>query len=214
MARTKSNLSLSQRREESFKMFARGHTNVEVARALKINKDTAASYREHYEKRIHAQAAANPGFLRDVLVNTFRALEEIDQIRSDAWKQISEERTISYEIECGECGAELEARLQMPMGDEARTKYQNVLLKAQDQRAKILGVLGVKSEVIAAMMQIKSVQDAILKFMVEKLCHDDKQELEAFLTSPEMSGYFGGAVQAFDAIDVQALEVAREHVEV
>jgi hypothetical protein len=202
-----SKLSLSQRREKAFSLFARGYTNVDVARKLKVNKDTAANYRELYEKRIHAQAAANPGFLRDVLANTIRALEELDTIRSDAHKQISEKRFITRTIECEHCGEESELRLEMPIGDDARTKYLNVLLKAQDQRSKILGVLGVKSEVIAAMMQIKVVQDLMLKFMMTTLCANDRKELEAFLSSPEMVAYVGGPASAFDGMeDILELE--------
>lgn len=212
MPRSKSKLSLSERREQAFLLFARGYTNSDVARKVKINKDTAASYRALYEQRVHAQAAANPTFLRDVLSNTIRALEELDQIRADAWKQISEDRTMLYDLECESCGTSLEARLPWPLGDEARTKYQNILLKAQDQRSKILGVLGVKAEVIAAMTQIKIVQDLMLKFMVEKLCADDKRALEDFLTSPEMTQYTGGAARAFNAEEVPALEVTYSEV--
>lgn len=207
MPKSRSKLSLSERREKAFALFAKGYTNVDVARVLKVNKDTAASYRKHYEERIHAQAAANPAFLRDVLSNTIRALEEVDQVRADAWKQISESRIIHYEIECDECGAELVAKLDMPLGDDARTKYQNVLLKAQDQRSKIMGVLGVKAEVIAAMTQIKVVQDLLLRFMMENLCAEDRQKLEEFLMSPQMVQYVGGNTSVVtEAIDVRALE--------
>jgi hypothetical protein len=208
MAASKSKLGLSERREKAFELFAKGYTNVDVAKRLRINKDTAGKYRTLYDKRIHAQAAANPGFLRDVLANTIRALEELDQIRADAHQQISDKRTIKRTIECEHCGEESELRLDWPIGDDARTKYLNVLLKAQDQRSKILGVLGVKSEVIAAMMQIKVVQDAILRWLVENVKGELRDSLDDFLTTT-LSEYLGAGSQAsaFDVLELESAEL-------
>ena len=185
-------------------MFAKGYTNADVARSLKINKDTAASYRTLYESRVHAQAAANPGFLRDVLSNTMRALNELDQIRADAWKQISEKRYHVFQVECDPCGEVTETKVNVPLGDDNRVKYQNVLLKAQDQRAKILGVLGVKAEVIAAMMQIKVVQDQILRWLTENLEGELRERLTEFLTT-ELADYMGNQ-NALEVLDIEAIE--------
>lgn len=191
----------------AFSLFAKGYTNADVAKKIRVNKDTAASYRTLYEQRIHAQAAANPSFLRDVLANTMRALEELDQIRSDAWKQISEDRYYTFETECDHCGEDIKKRVKVPIGDDNRVKYQNVLLKAQDQRSKILGVLGVKAEVIAAMTQIKIVQDQILRWLTENVEGELRDRLETFLTT-ELREYMDGSSTAhvLDVIDIESVQ--------
>jgi DNA-binding CsgD family transcriptional regulator len=204
--RTKSKLTLSQRRERSFELFARGYTNKDVASVIGVSEETAGSYRRLYNERLHAQAASNPGFLRDVLTNTMRALEELDQIRADAWKHL-ENRTIKELVECPDCGAEHKVKFSFPVSDQSRAQYHNVLLKAQDQRSKLFGVLGVKQEFFIAIMQVKVVQDKLLEWMAQNLCADDREALANFMQT-ELSEYMGGPAQAFDVIDVPALEEA------
>lgn len=206
MPKTKSKKNLSQRREEAFKLFARGYSNVDVAQELKVSRNTVASYRERYEQSIHAQAAAKPGFLREVLANTIRSLEEVDAIRADAWKQLKN-RKLRYTAQCPDCEHEFELKLDMPISDQSRAQYHNVLLKAQDQRGKILGVLGVKAEVLAAITQVKAVQDAILKWMMENLTGEQRTKLLAFMEA-ELSDYLSmdSPTAALDIIDAEILE--------
>lgn len=201
--KTKSTLNLSKRRERAFELFARGYTNTDVAKDLKVRMDTVASYRKLYEERIHAQAAANPNFLREVVDNTVRALEELDKIRADAWLHL-EDRIVKTEHECPECETTFVEKERIAISDQTRAQYHNVLLKAQDQRAKLMGLLGVKHEVFVAIMQVKVVQDKLLDFMGRNLCEGDRAKLDAFLTSPELVEYMGGS--ALDAIDTSSIE--------
>lgn len=199
MPKTRSKLSLSERREQAYVLFAKGYTNARVAEELKVNKDTVKGYRDRYESSVQAQAAANPAFLRDVVANTFRSLAELDQIREDAWahmKRRKEKR--EFVVECPECEYEFTfvAKLDYEIPDQTRVQYQNVLLKAQDQRSKLFGIMGVKQEVMVAMMQVKMVQDRLLHFMAEHLCAADRVELEEFLQSPELAKYMSASSPA------------------
>lgn len=211
MPKSKSKLKLSQRRQQAYELFAKGYTNVDVAKDLEINKDTAAKYREKYEASIQSQAAANPGFLRDVLTNTVRSLKELDQIRADAWKQLKPRR-MKIEHHCPECEHEWTTTLRFDVSDQSRVQYQNVLLKAQDQRSKLFGVMGVKQEVFIAIMQVKVVQDRILTFLTDNLCAADRAELEAFLQGPEMAQYMAASGELDAAQGIMELE--SEEVEV
>lgn len=202
MAKSKSKLSLSERRELAFQLFARGYTNRDVASRLRVSEDTAGSYRKHYEERIHAQAAANPAFLRDVLSNTVRSLTELDAIRADAWQHL-EPRSVKFE--CTECGHREKVKIEV--SDQTRAQYHNVLLKAQDQRSKLFGVLGVKQEVLVAVAQIIQVRDKMIEWMGRNLCAEDREALASFLEG-ELGAYMGedAPSQAFRAIDTVAVE--------
>lgn len=208
MPKSKSKLGLSARRERAFECFAKGWTNTDVARDLKVHMDTVAGYREKYEERIHAQAAANPNFLKDVVTNTVRSLEELDRIRADAWKHMEPRRRRITNV-CPECEHEWKEIFYEDVSDQTRAQYLNVLLKAQDQRSKLFGVLGVKQEVFVAIMQVKVVQDQILDWLGQNLEGDLREKLAEFLESPELSEYMGGTATALGAIDVEAVEHAR-----
>lgn len=208
MAKSKSKLGLSARRERAFECFAKGWTNTDVARDLKVHMDTVASYRTKYEERIHAQAAANPNFLKDVVTNTVRSLEELDRIRADAWKHMEPRRVRVMRV-CPECEHEWREVEYHDVSDQTRAQYLNVLLKAQDQRSKLFGVLGVKQEVFIAIMQVKVVQDQILDWLGQNLEGDARDRLADFLESPELSEYMGGTQSALGAIDTTAIEHAR-----
>lgn len=192
MPKTKSKMSLSERREAAFKLFSRGYTNVAVAEELKVSRDTVKAYREKYDASIHAQAQANPNYLRDVVARTFQSLDELDQIREDAWKHMQRRKEKrEFDIECPDCGSEFVfvAKLDFEISDQTRAQYHNVLLKAQDQRSKLFGVMGVKQDVMIAVMQVKMVQDKLLQFMADHLCAADREELETFLQTPELQRY-------------------------
>lgn len=202
--KSKSKLGLSQRRERAFELFARGYTNTDVARDLTVHMDTVARYRGLYEERIHAQAAANPNFLKDVVNNTMRSLEELDRIRADAWKHL-EPRTTKVVHECPECETTWTEKEKVEVSDQTRAQYHNVLLKAQDQRSKLFGVLGVKQEVFVAIMQVKIVQDKVLEWMAENLEGDLRDALATFLVE-ELGEYVNPATTPFGVIDTTAVE--------
>ena len=191
MPKSNSKMTLSERREKAFEYFSRGYTNRKVASILKVNKDTAAGYRRKYEENLQAQARANPDFLKDIAANTVRSLEELDRIREDAWSHM-ESRTVKVEHTCPECETEYETKIRYEITDKERVAYQSVLLKAQDQRSKLFGVMGVKQEVFIALVQVKAVQDLILEFISNSLCPADKAALEAFLLTPELQAYMTG----------------------
>jgi transcriptional regulator NrdR family protein/DNA-binding CsgD family transcriptional regulator len=205
VAKSKSKLGLSQRRERAFELFARGYTNAAVAKDLNVHADTVAGYREKYEASIHAQAAANPNFLKEVLQNTIRSLAELDRIREDAWKHL-EDRKVRVRRQCPECEHEWREVDYFPVSDQSRAQYHNVLLKAQDQRSKLFGVLGVKQEVLIAILQVKTVQDKVLDWLAEHVQGELREDLATFLESPELAAYMGNARPAFDAIDTEAVE--------
>lgn len=202
--RTRSKLTKSERMEIAFEGFAKGEGDSSIARKLHVTRQTVASYRAKYEERIHARAAANPNFLRDVVSNTMRALEELDKIRADAWAHMEPRRTIT-EHTCPECQAEFIVKERIEVSDDTRSKYMGHLLKAQDMRAKLLGVLGIKTDIFVAVMQVKVVADSLMRFMGEELCEEDRQKLERFLMSPELRDYMGGG-NLLEAVDAEVIE--------
>lgn len=201
-----SKLSLSKRRERAFILFARGYTNSDVAKDITVAPDTVAKYRKLYESRIHAQAAANPNFLREVVENTVRTLEELDQIRADAWAHMKSRKEVRHHT-CPHCEEEFVERETIEISDSTRAQYQRILLSAQDQRAKLMGLLGIKHEVVVSIMQVKVVQDKLLEFMGGSLCAADRIKLENFLTQPELMEYMQG-MPGMQAIETSALEMA------
>jgi hypothetical protein len=113
-----------------------------------------------YEERIDSQAAANPHLLRQVLPNTIKSLEELDKVRAFAWKRASETES-----------------------DTIRAQMMNVILKAQDQRSKLFGLMGVKQEALAYTMQIQKQQERLIEYMQRELCPADRLRLEEFIVS-------------------------------
>lgn len=195
--KTKSKAPLKLRKERAFRMFAQGASDVEVATRLKVTRQTAYNYRRKYEEKITDEALENPALLQDVLKNTIRSLRELDMIRADAWKRL-EEKPTKHHFECEGCGEELVVEMPLPPSDQARVQYQNVLIKAQDQRAKLYGVLGVKQEVFIAFTNVKVVQDRLLEWMARNLCPTDRERLAVFMET-ELSEYLGPIPEAIEA---------------
>jgi hypothetical protein len=157
---TKSPLRLGARRQKAFEMFVEGASNVEVARALQISPDTAGRYKKLYDEKINEQAASNPHLLREVLPNTIRSLQELDKVRAYAWSRANETQS-----------------------DTIRAQMLNVILKAQDQRAKLFGLMGVKQEALAYTMQVQKQQEALIEYMRRELCVADRAKLDDFIVS-------------------------------
>jgi len=187
--KTRSSLSLRERREQAFRMYEQGYTPTEVAKELRVSRATAHTYKKKYEESIEEEARLHPGLMRDVLANTIRSLRELDRIRADAWKRLNEKRVHKY-VECPDCGSDFDVVVREPASDQSRVQYHNVLIRAQEQRAKLFGVLGVKQEVFVMITQVKLVQDRILNFLQNNLCPHDRENLERFLLSdPEIVAY-------------------------
>jgi hypothetical protein len=127
-----------------------------------------------YEAEIADAKRARPEFLQDVLGNTFRALAENNEVIRDAWKQIHRRGHA-----CGECGCDTY------LSDTGRQGYLNVVLKAQDSRNKLFGLLGVKQDYFAYVQQIQTLQVKLLEFLQEHLCDDDRAKLVDFLSGLE-----------------------------
>jgi hypothetical protein len=196
MPKTKSKLSLSKRRERAFELFARGYTNADVKADLKVSNDAVAGYRKIYNERIQAQAAANPEFISDVLSNTMRLLEETDQVRADAWKHL-EDRKIK--VECPACEHVFKAVL--PVSDQTRAQYHNVIMKALDLRAKVFGILGVKAEMFAQIQQVQYVQGRLIEWMLKELPKVYQDELANFMET-ELSDFVGSRVLELPSVEV------------
>lgn len=207
MAKSKSKLKLSQRREKAFSFFARGYTNTDVAAELKVHPDTVAGYRKLYEENLHAQAAANPGFLKDVLTNTIRNLAELDHIKAEAWKHM-EPRKTKTTVECPHCEENFSVTETIEVSDQTRVQYLNVALKAQDQRSKLFGVLGIKQEVFAAVMQVSIVQQKLMEWMMEHLDNITRDELATFMEK-ELGEYLGNnPLAAIDSLSDEGAAMA------
>lgn len=208
MPKSKSKLSLSQRRERAFELFAKGYTDVAVRQDLRVAKDTVASYRRMYEQSLATQAAAMPEFLTQVVLHTFRSLQELDLIREDAWKHM-EPRQVRTKIECPECGEEFVHKLIYEVSDQTRAQYHNVLLKAQGERSKMLGLMGVKAEMLARYESINALSQAIMKFMIESLCDDDREKVAEFVeTWLQAHGMQMPAIIELDPGDSEEMEMA------
>jgi predicted transcriptional regulator len=158
--KTRSSLKLGARREAAAEMFAKGFTNVEVADEIQVSPGTVARYRATYEERLATEARLNPGLLKDVLGNTVRALEELEKARAAAWQV--HERTGS---------------------ETAKLSALNTVLKAQDQRAKLFQLMGVKADFLAEVSLVRQQQEQLVKFMGEALCPEDQRKLEDYLVS-------------------------------
>lgn len=161
-------MGIGQRKEVAFSLFVKGYTNAEVAREIGIHPDTVTRYRRSHEERLTAEAAANPHLLRDVLGNTLRSLEELDRVRMEAWKQ--------YEA---------------ATSATVKKDFLNVITKAQSERAKLFGLMGVKQDTLVYINGVKQAQDKIMDFMAKELCAADRRKLEAYLVevfSEELAG--------------------------
>lgn len=178
--RTKSPMTITERRLKAYELFAQGYTVAEVARKVRVHRDTAASYKKRYEAELKDEAAANPHLLTDVLTSTYRSLNELDLVRKTVWTAMKD-RKVPVEVTCEECGHEQSKQLVMPISDQAKIGYSNTLLKAHDQRAKLFGLMGVKQEIFAVLQQVDQVQRAMLEWMSTNLCLDDREKLALWL---------------------------------
>lgn len=169
---TSSPYSLAERRDVAARMFSRGYSNAEVSRELRVHVDTVGRYRREYEADLVTQARNNPQMLTDVLLNTMRALDELDQVRQEAWQQ--------YEQATNEEG---EPRHNI------RQQYLKTILQSQEQRSKLFGLFGVKSEFFAHVQNVRAVQSKLIEFMQENLCAEDRAKLERFLTSDDVQTF-------------------------
>lgn len=156
--KTASPLKLSARKQAAFQLFAQGQSVMEVARELSVAWDTAKRYQTAYEEMIREEALENPELLTDVVGNTFRALVELEQARAQAWDRYRRATT-----------------------DQARAAFLNLVLKAQSDRAKLYGLLGVKPEYAARVEAVRSQQAKLMEFMNSELCPIDRQRLIEFI---------------------------------
>lgn len=180
MPASSSELSLSERRERAFELYLRGYTVADVARDLQVSPNTAGRYKREYEAELEEQTQSNPALLQDVLKNTFRSLEELDQVRKEAWQHY--ERAHS---------------------DVNRTKYMRIIINCQDQRAKLFGLMGVKQQYMVFVNNVHTVQQKIMQFMREELCDRDREKLEAYLTE-ELSEFMdSGPVLDAEVVSAQ-----------
>lgn len=205
--RNGSGLSRSQRIEQAYKFFARGYSNADVARELRIHADTATSYRRLYEEGLAKQAASNPHIFSEVLVNTNRALIELDQVRTNAWEQIQGKRKAPFECEnCGET-----SEIELPISDQSRVQYQNVILKAQHERALLYQLLTSRTEVLIKHEHTKIVQEKIIGWLKDNLSITDREKLAIFIET-ELTQYMGElpAGQPNDANDIVDAELVND----
>lgn len=191
MPRSPSELTLQQRKARARERFAMGFNNEQIAAELSVHATTVGEYRKEYEADLGAHARANPELLRDVLANTIRSLDELDLVRQRAWDELEASRR-QHRFECPECGH----AFSEVSGSGAATRNQllNTIVKAQEQRGKLLGLFGVKQEFFLHVQQVRVVQDQLLSFMAAHLCDDDKRKLESLLTG-ELSGYLSASTQ-------------------
>lgn len=162
--RTNSNLSASQRKEKAHDLFSRAWKNADVARELSVTPETVKRYRDEYEESIRRQAAENPRLLVNVIENTVRALNELDQLRRNVWDD--------YET--------------VPATSPLRAAYGKQLLSINTERAKLFGLFGVKQEYFLHVQNVQAMQNRLLEWMRANLCQTDREALERFI-SEELS---------------------------
>lgn len=149
----------------------KGWTIVAVAADLSVTEETASRYKHEYQDKIQQQAAANPSMLVEVLQNALVALDENDTIRRHAWEDF--DNCDGMEVEC-DCGTVL---VLPPRPSTTRNAYLKTILSAQEQRAKIYGLFGVKAEFYQQVAHIKQLQDKLIEFMKRELCPEDRAKL-------------------------------------
>ncbi len=184
---TKSKLSLKERRERAFDLIGRGYKDVDIAADIGVSRQTAASYRRTYEDDLVRRAAEQPDVVGNAVANIFRLLAELDDVRTMAHKKLAR-RKKKVSITCDSCLHEMEFTYQEPPNDQATVQYQNVLLKAADQRAKVLGLMGVKQEVFVEIQNVNIVQQRLIGWLQTYLPQEWRVKLADFMES-ELSEY-------------------------
>lgn len=187
--KTRSKLSLSERRERAVELIGRGFTDTDVARDLQVSRKTAATYRAIFEADLQERVRSAPDTLRDVLGNTFRQLSELDDIRKLTWQKLQRKKA-TIEVMCDGCGEITEYTYQEPPSDQATVQYQNVLLKAADSRSKLLGLLGVKQDVFIEIQNVTIVQTKIMAWLQNHLDPQQREKLAVFIET-ELAEYIG-----------------------
>lgn len=175
---TRSTLSLHERRRVAFEMFTQGYTNRQVADRLSIHPGTAKMYREEWEASIQQEAVDNPELLRDVITNTTRQLAELDLVRQRAWQEY-ETASSRQAAHCPTCAETVYVDVSSPT---TRNQLLNTITKAQELRAKLLGLFGVKAEFMLHVQSVRAIQEKLIGFMRNELCAEDKEKLERLLT--------------------------------
>lgn len=151
-------MGMGQRKEKARELFARGYRNAEVAREVGVHPDTVTRYRREYDEALREQAAANPRLLADVVQNTVQSLQHIDEVYKEAW-----------------------VRYEHAESAQVKATFLNTALKAEGERAKILGLMGVKGDTLAFVQRIKAQQDALIEHMREHLCNECRPTLIDFI---------------------------------
>lgn len=177
--RTDSPLSLRERKKVAFDCFSRGFTNDQVKSRISVTDETVGNYRREYEGELRQQMLDNPGLLRNVLENTVRGLEELDQARRALWEEY-EAATHPLVLQCPYCEEEHSyLRVSSP---QTRNQILGNIMKSQELRSRMLGLFGVKQEFLLHVQSVRAIQEALLGFMRENLCSEDKVKLERLLT--------------------------------
>ena len=156
--RTNSQYPLAERKKRAFELFLQGRSKLDVAEEIGVSEDTAHRYHAQYEEQIREEAEANPRLLLNYLENTIRALQENELIRSRAWE-----------------------RYEGSTSDTIKAQMLNIALKAQSERAKLFGLLGVKQEFFAHVQRVQHLQTRLIEFMRTELCDADRIKLERLL---------------------------------
>lgn len=183
----------------AFDLFARGFSDDQVAERIVVTPGTANGYRREYEGELQQQLRDNPALLRNVLENTVRQLNELDQARRALWQEY-DEATHLLQHTCEACGHEQE------VGQVATHSVRNQILaqitRSQELRAKLLGLFGVKQEFLLHVQSVRVMQEAMIAFMRESLCAEDKVKLERMLT--EELGQHVEATNNLPALEVHS----------
>lgn len=164
---TASTYSLQERKDIANQMFARGSRDSDVADYLDVHPDTVARYRKEYEEALVTQARNNPHMLTDVLLNTMRSLDELDEVRKEAWREYENPHA----------------------SRQHRAQMLNTVIRAQKQRAELFGLFGVKAEFFAHVQNVRIVQGMIIEWLQQNLCEDDREALAVFLEDPQVSRF-------------------------
>lgn len=151
-------MGLGQRKDKARELFIKGYTNAEVAREIGVHPDTVTRYRREYDQSVKDAAISNPTLLRDVVQNTIQALEHLDRVRAEAWQQYEAAET-----------------------KQVKATFLNTVLKAESERAKILGLMGVKGDTLAFVQRVKDQSDALRNYMQEHLCDECRPLLIDFV---------------------------------
>lgn len=189
--KTKSTLTYSERKIRAGELFAKGFTVTDVARDLGVSRNTATSYKKRWTADVKAAAQADPASVRDVLTNTRMMLDEVNQVRAVAWHNLHRTEGI-IDIECESCEHTMRYQYRFPPGDTAIVGYLNLLTKTAEQRAKLLGLMGVDQRLFNEVMAVNHVQQKILEWLNDHLDARGRGDLADFIDA-ELSEYVGAS---------------------